>query len=550
MSVILNGHNLIGLKLRNKTAVFQDKRWGENDWSSASMFKPALVELGYGFLDGVIKGPTRVAADNSSAYYTANCTSYSAVTGQLSGNGNYCLTQDTTLNLSTFVEDTEFSGILDGCGHTLTINCYKDNYDANSSHAWGALIGTLTGTIKNIRIITKFYWKCTKSNGYAQYVGGVCGRVNGGTLENVFVEVGYYTGTDYNMDYSGRPTSNAIKMAGGIAGDATGTVNWTNVTVQIDNMGWRNTDGGSWTGRPDVKAGLAGFIAHISSGATVTLKNVSVSGSGALDSWCQNGGDGGGVKLHKGGFVGYSEGMLSIINSKNSWSGGSTHGGGEKGNYECSMVGAASNANNLTIEVLYYTASSYAATNGYLEYQDTQTALFGQLYYESMENYIGFKDDELWIGDIMELELRSLTDEHDIKGKYQDSITIGSGPWNFGNIIAKLGFNHYVITRSPVDKFQSMTDAIKSIGYGYYGYLTNEPGPNVTTPQGQERETYKVYYNNGQTANWIKSEAIITKTHVGIYQAYFRWVPASQVNPGNNDIVYTYYNTSSGYYGN
>ena len=72
------------------------------------------------------------------------------------------------------------------------------------------MIGTLTGTLRNITIETHFYWQCSRSNGENQYVGGVIGRITNGTVENVNLIVGSRPSSasySFNMVYTGRPTA-------------------------------------------------------------------------------------------------------------------------------------------------------------------------------------------------------------------------------------------------------------------------------------------------------------------------------------------------------
>ena len=249
-----------------------------------------------------------------------------------------------------------------------------------------------------------------------------------------------------------------------------------------------------------------------------------------LTSYCRDGGTN--CYLHKGGYVGYSQGALSIINSKNSWSGGSYHDGGSKGNYECSMVGAFDTANTLNIQNVYYSTSSYAKANGYLEYQDTKTALFGQEYADSMNNKIGFVDDDLWLCNINLVQQRTLSTPTDIAGCYLDSIAFTNGNEEVYTVVAKPNFNAPATAKIAADKLQSMTNILNGLNYAYYGYVADE--------QGSASGTYRLYYNNGNYVDYT-FPASYNGHRVSIYDVYER-------RTINNQVYYITKNSNIDYY--
>lgn len=506
---------------------------------ATNKFNPAYVKNGYGFEDGKIKGSTLNDATNSSAYYNANCTSYAVLTSggifDSTDNNetistNYCLTSDITISASKLHnEDKVFSGILDGCGHTLTIeNTQSGNW--TSAHDFGALIGTLTGTIKNIKIVTKFYWQNGSICKVDQFVGGVCGRINGGNLENVYVETDYYTGQSYNMNYTKRPEDGYTRMVGGIAGQTTGNASFTNVTVKIANLGWRN-GGGVYLGwRPNAKCGCGGFIGYVRTGTSVTMKNVRVCGTGVISVYFQDAdvyGFG-----HAGGFVALNDGSLSFENVINEWSGSTsftTNVSSYKEIHECSMVGRSNGS--FVVSNAYNADNSYAITNGYFEWKETQTFSTGQKYSNSLNGKIGFLGDDLWIGDKTALELKTLTSYTDIHGSYMDSIAFTNNTEVVFEQLKEICIKDYVIIKIRASELNSEVNILQSINYGYFAYLTNI--------QGSASGKFRLYYNNG---NYIDYQFSGNTPHrVGIYDIYERLA-------SNNQSYHITKNTNIGYY--
>ena len=472
----------------------------------ANIYDVSYKSLGDGLADGEV--PAGYVPEAGSTLYTASI-------GQPSGSANYYMDSDITVSFSSFVEDTAYSGIFDGCGHTLTINCYKDNYTANSAHSWGAFIGTLTGTLKNIKIVTRFTWRCTKSNGYHQYVGGVCGAINGGIIMNTLVDAGPYSGQTYNMIYTGRPTSRYHKLAGGIAGTSTGTSNIIKTTVIINDMGWQNTDGGSWTGRPDCRAGVVGFVGHNGSNGTLNMINVTSAGAGILTTNCASGGTN--MYAYKAAFMGYIEnGHVNILGSNNAWSGHTQDLGGTNTNCECSMVADARNSNNLTITNVFYTPTSYAKVNGYLEWQATKTALFGSEYTIPEAN-IGFclsNNDKIWIGEY--------GNRNAVNGSYVKTITINNIDYTINQGLFRPIENNFI----PVFNESDITGNITAYDIGYYGYVSNEAVSGG----------YKIYYKNG------------TKTYTDSLPATVPSYDAYETRTIDGEEFYLIKNTNIDYY--
>ena len=529
MSLHVNGKEFLGLNTLGKECVAIPLR-KQKDITFGD-YEKAFHSQGYGFPDGVIKGPYSDLSRNSSEYTTTHCSDYTQLTDQPQGDGNYYLASDMTLTPQIYMEENEeFSGILDGCGHTLTINMYKDDYNCNSDHVFGALIGTLSGTLKNIKIVTNFYWRNTYGGSSANlYVGGVIGRILNGRVENVYVEVNHYSGQDYNMDMNGRPTDNAMKMVGGLVGSVITQGTIINTTVDIKAFGWRNTAGGTPGFRPNVKAGMGGFVAYVAPDTTCLIKNCTIKGYVSFDSYAAQGDSN--TYIHKGGFVAYSVGNLSIINSKNIWSGGMTHDGGATQYYECSMVGAGTSSDLLTIENVLYSTNSYAKSNGFLEWQDTRTALFGQEYDDSLDDSITFVDDYVVFGSIYSVKVRSCgITPSTMKGTYIDSIVFENLTIDVSDLSLYYRSSTPGMFKRDITYVQGQNGKLTSIKLGYYGYLTNEAGTEVNT--------LKVYYNNGQSVDYTKNQSL---SDVNIYNLYEKITI-------NNVPLYITKNVNSGYY--
>ena len=159
--------------------------------------------------------------------------------GSLNQSGTYYLTDD--IAITGFTGKT-FGGTLDGNGHTIFI--VASNTGMTGPHI-GGLVGTLSGTIKNVRVVLMLpdntQVTCTNGKGGDDFVigfGGVVGKINGGTVENVNVVIP--SGYTFSAGWSGSGSDVGV---GGIAGSMIGSGTVTNCTVQVDgdiraSSGW------------------------------------------------------------------------------------------------------------------------------------------------------------------------------------------------------------------------------------------------------------------------------------------------------------------------
>ncbi len=181
------------------------------------------------------------------------------------GEGKYYLEEDAVI---TGFTGRDFGGTLDGKGHTVYI---VDAQTGLTGSKVGGLVGTLTGTIKNLRIVIASSVTISTTGANPNSFGLVAGAVNGGTFENVNVVVGNNVTVTAGASNSGKTAA-----LGGLAGCTVSTdtdgCTVSNCTVEINGTLSAN---GSYVF-------LAGFIGR-SYNVTSTLydyDNIILKGSG------------------------------------------------------------------------------------------------------------------------------------------------------------------------------------------------------------------------------------------------------------------------------
>ena len=219
-----------------------DSRWGSNNndgvftatLSSRDENRTgldALTQYEHGYVDPADRITTENAPDGWTAISTANefSTAFSP-TGNAS-NGTYYLKNDIWVNAFS---GHDFSGTLDGNGHTIYINgLYQQSY---TGQYVGGLFGTLSGTVRNLRVVLvnsltigSSYNRGDQGSGTPdQGFGLVAGRINGGTVENVNVIISKGATLRAGVDDSRN------LALGGVAGMMTNSGTVCNVTVQLD----------------------------------------------------------------------------------------------------------------------------------------------------------------------------------------------------------------------------------------------------------------------------------------------------------------------------
>ena len=163
-----------------------------------------------------------------------------------------------------------YSGTIYGNGHTV----YIVDGNANTTQTVGGLTGTLTGTVKDLRVVLYVSYERTASSNKLA-TGIIAGSLNGGTVDNVYV----YIPDGVTFGVKGSQEG----YVGAVAGVADGT-SYTikNTTVDID--GKMHLDG-----TYVYMAGFVGKSATGSSAVTATYTNNILKGDGSFSSSQSNG---------------------------------------------------------------------------------------------------------------------------------------------------------------------------------------------------------------------------------------------------------------------
>ena len=164
-----------------------------------------------------------------SSYTTTQSTTGTAVdngskltTAIKNNDQNIYLTSDIT-DFKGFTHTGEYTGTLDGNGHTI----YIVSGASNSEATVGGLFKRLSGTIKNVRIVLYSSYNRTISAGSIG-TGIIAGNLCGGTVDNVYV----YVPSDVTFGANGG--SNYESYVGAVAGLSDAGYTIKNTTVDID----------------------------------------------------------------------------------------------------------------------------------------------------------------------------------------------------------------------------------------------------------------------------------------------------------------------------
>ena len=245
-SAVIEGTDTDTVVFRRLTSEYSswgDSRWGANDGIfTASLTAqdseaeppsyPALTQYEHGY----VADADKITAENAPEGWTAisSASDFSAAFSP-SGNatdGSYYLTRD--IVISGF-SGHDFSGMLDGNGHTIFIDgLYQQSY---TGQYVGGLFGTLSGTVKNVRVV--LLNSVTVNSAYENNIGAglIAGRLNGGTVENVNAVIS--EGATLSTTVQSKTTALGV-----VAGVMEGSGTLTNVTVQLDGILDVN---GSWS---------------------------------------------------------------------------------------------------------------------------------------------------------------------------------------------------------------------------------------------------------------------------------------------------------------
>lgn len=254
----------------------------------------------------------------------------------IDNNSNIVLTSD-ILNFRGFTHTGTYSGILDGNGHTI----YIVKASAASGNNIGGLFSTLSGTIKNVRIVVMAGVNLPSSS----YVGAVAGALSGDAkVNNVSAIIN--SGVSLISTKSGDNAGGAGGIAGGLVSGA-GTVAISNSTVELN--GELNATA-EWTF-------IGGFVGHLN-GGNINFTNVNFKGTGAL-----NGTASGGEGVHTAAVavVGGGVKAVTLDGLINAFTGTKTS---NKSAYAITFVRNGSNVATPTISHVYTYGGNFSNEGG------------------------------------------------------------------------------------------------------------------------------------------------------------------------------------------
>ena len=229
---------------------------------------------------------TSTSVNNASAFVTA-----------LTGNNSINLQANIELSPDQVKQiwNTTYSGTLYGNGNTITVSFPSTGNAASvttSTHksAYGGLVGTLSGKIYDLNFVhTGGQLNVQMSGNNSGFAGGMVGSLNGGTIENVRVELsaanGGRVGFAKSSSGSGWGSTNYIVAAGAMAGRIySGTVK--NVTVV--NNAW--IEAGVYSSNTSINTKAPGHVGNIA-GIIGPVQGESLSDSVKMDNIIVEGND-------------------------------------------------------------------------------------------------------------------------------------------------------------------------------------------------------------------------------------------------------------------
>ena len=194
--------------------------------------------------------------------------------------GTYYLTDDIVI---TGFTGKQFAGTLDGNGHTIYIaasdTALSGAGDETNGYAVGGLVGVLTGTIKNVRVVIDADITVGLDSNKKGRIGGVVGRLNGGTLDNVQVVIP----SDVTISHD---TGSYDSGMGGVVGQALGSSTMCDVTVQMDGT---LAPTGTWT----FVSALVAEVPTKNGTPTIDMDNIIIRGAGTFAAVASQGTSGG-----------------------------------------------------------------------------------------------------------------------------------------------------------------------------------------------------------------------------------------------------------------
>ena len=323
---------------------------------------------------------------------------------------SFYLTTDITLSYDSLVENENcvFSGVLDGCGHTINVTSYVDSRSEMKNETnFGVLTGVLKGEIKNVTINvvdsyfqrgphTTYVWPITYTRQdtiKAPMAHGVIAHTcNGGKLTNVKV---VYNDNNSSGMIGHRMGGTTLRI--GLIFGKSFAATITNLTVELAS------DLSFWTKRGDGTNYLYfGIISGSVESSVTSITNLTIKGSCNFN---QTGDDTDG-QLSMGAIVGKIEsGSLTVDGlDLGGWTGGLT----TKAKTNSTGLYLGSGNTSATISNVFYsnnTSNAYSTTGGgkWTAGDNSSFAPTNPQKYDFDGQYFGFCHSDaskVWIGQL------------------------------------------------------------------------------------------------------------------------------------------------------
>ena len=239
----------------------------ESEFAGPQHRQPDLQPYEHGYTTGT---PSGTPINDGSKFEELFSKTGSVQPGDTS---TYYLTEDIVI---TGFTGKQFAGTLDGNGHTIYIAASDTSLAGHTltgynGNAVGGVIGALSGTIKNVRVVIDANITVGLNADLRGRVGGVVGRLlNGGSIENVQVIIP----GDITLSYT-NAGANDVSM-GAVVGQATGASTISGLTVQMDGT---LAPVGSYVW---VSAVVGEIQAKSDHADTVSMNNIIVRGTGTF----------------------------------------------------------------------------------------------------------------------------------------------------------------------------------------------------------------------------------------------------------------------------
>lgn len=210
--------------------------------------------------------------------------------------GKYYLTGPITVNSFDIDNDISneenkeaftFTGTLDGCGNTITINATHSDH----GNIAGGLFSYLNGTVKNVKIVVEKFSFGTAS-AKSRHIGVIAGQMDGGLVENVSIDFRYspanISSEAYFYDTSPHENQDNWTCFGGVAGavnnnDKTIIRNVTAINNTTGNYGistyganYKKTEWNNWFPSASTTQAVGMIVGLVKGNNTTDIENITL----------------------------------------------------------------------------------------------------------------------------------------------------------------------------------------------------------------------------------------------------------------------------------